>query len=132
MLITRSYRTSPRSTWVRAFPHRSLNRILHTCDVDLVTSGPVAVHSDIQVGMTKYPKNPKILNPLDPTHDPDDLVGFFLQDLQVIAVHLGSQLLDPTDRLFHVSSMGREKTQTTPGILLSSLFMAAINSSLFW
>jgi hypothetical protein len=84
-------------------------------------------------GWPRERKNAEILDALHVAHDIDDLIGFFLQNFQVIAVNFGGQFaLHAADRLFHVVFNGlREIPTPLRGSCRVPRFMAAINSSLF-
>ena len=66
----------------RVAAHRGLDRILHVGDVDLVTSGLLAVHSHVQIGLAQHAKDSKILNAFDSAHDADDLIAFSSRTLK--------------------------------------------------
>ena len=61
----------------RVAADRGLNRILHVGNVDLVTSGGIAIHGDVQVGLAEYAKDSQVLDSLNAAHDTDDLDRLF-------------------------------------------------------
>ena len=96
--------------------HGGLNRILHVGDVDLVTGGGFAVHSDVQIGLAEHAKDSKIFNAFNPAHDADDLIALVFQHFQIVAIDLrGQRAFHSAHGLFHVVFDGLRKAPDDAG-----------------
>src|SRR5258708_21709620 len=72
--------------------HGGLDRILYVRDIDLITGGLPAIHRQIQIRLTQKSKDSKVFDSLDLAHNLDDLIGFILENSQVVAVDLRGKL----------------------------------------
>ena len=108
-----------------------MDGILNVGDVDLIARGLLAVHLEVDVGLAEGVKNSEVLDSLHLLHRVHDLIGFFLENFQIVAIDLrGKFAFHAADGFFHVVFDGLRKSPVTPGIFSSSRFMAAIRSVL--
>ena len=77
--------------------------ILNVGYVDLIARGRLAIDHEVVVRLPEHPEDSQIRDSGDLAHDVHGLLGFFLKNVQVVAVDLGGKLpLDAADRFFHV------------------------------
>src|SRR5262249_11619232 len=51
-----------------------LNGVLHVCDIELIASGLVAIHRDVQVWLADDPEEAKVFDAANAAHDPENLI----------------------------------------------------------
>ena len=93
-----------------------MNGVLNIRDVDLIARGLFAVHLEVDIRLAESAKDPEILDSLHLPHRVHDLIGLFLENLQIVAVDFRGQFaLHAADRFFHVVFNGLGKSPRYAG-----------------